>query len=506
MKKVLIIGLDGGTFKAIKKFINALPNFKFLINNGTHGILKSTIPFLTVPAWPSFYTGVNPGKHSVFHFLTIHKFNLDERRVYSFADVKEKSLWKILSENKKRCLVWNVPMTFPPEEINGKLVGGLLSLSTKRFAYPLELENELKKQNYVIDASYLDLHDMDPEKSFKIIQKIDNDRFEIWKKNYLEEKWDFSMIVFKSSDIVGHEFWNDDKKVKTTYQNLDMLLGKILKLIDKETALFIMSDHGFNSYEETFNIMAWLNNAGYVEYMKSELNDVTTKSWRQIQSTNSKSSVVRRLLGAVGFDRQKLSKNKYFDKFRKIIPKSIKKIIRHNIPQSTKTINWNKTKAYTQLGANSTWGININLSGRESAGIIKESEYQKLRNELILKLQNLKDRNGQKIFKFVLPREKVYFGKYVNEAPDIIFDSADSKRLIVARFDNDLFTPTTYYTNSYHDQDGIFFAFGPDICSSKEIRPINIIDIAPTILDYMNLEIPKNIDGKIAREIYKIKK
>lgn len=504
MKKVLIVGIDGGTFKAIKKYVNQnlLPNFKFLLKRGAHGILKSTIPYLTVPAWPSFYTGMNPGNHGVFHFLTTHKFDLDERRVHTFANVKAKSLWKILSENNKRCLVWNVPMTFPPEEINGKLVGGLLSLPTKRYAYPLNFESELRKQNYVIDASYLDLHDMDPEKSFKVIQSVEEDRFTIWKKNYLEEKWDFSMIVFKSSDIVGHEFWSDNKKVQATYQNLDNLLGRILKLIDSETALFIMSDHGFASYDETFNVLAWLNGAGYLEYMRSGSNDVTTKGWRQIHAGGNKPRFFQKLLNAIGLDRQKLSRNKYFDKFRKFIPKSVKKIIRHNIPQSIKTINWNKTKTYTQLGSNSTWGININLAGRESNGIVRNDEYHKLRDEIIVKLKNLVDKNNQKIFEFVLPREKVYFGKYLDEAPDIIFTSANVKRLIVARFDNDLFAPTTFYTRSYHDQDGIFFAFGPDIASGKAINPISILDVTPTVLNYMDLKVPENMDGKVRWEIY----
>ena len=113
MKKVVILGLDGGTFSVIKPLVKQglLPNFEKVLKNGVHGILKSTIPFLTVPAWPSFYTGMNPGKHGIFHFLTTHKFDPKNRKVHTSCDVQAKSLWKLLSEKSKKCLVWNVPMT-----------------------------------------------------------------------------------------------------------------------------------------------------------------------------------------------------------------------------------------------------------------------------------------------------------------------------------------------------------------------------------------------------------
>lgn len=68
--KTLILGLDGGTFEIIDPLIkqNKLPNLSYLIKNGCHGILKSTIHPITAPAWTSFMTGVNPGKHGIYDF------------------------------------------------------------------------------------------------------------------------------------------------------------------------------------------------------------------------------------------------------------------------------------------------------------------------------------------------------------------------------------------------------------------------------------------------------
>jgi len=504
MKKALIVGLDGGTFRAIKKYADQglLPTFKHILEKGSHGILKSTIPFLTVPAWPSFYTGCNPGKHGIFHFLSTHKFNIEDRKIHTFSDVNTKSLWKILSENGKRCLVWNVPMTYPPEEINGKLVGGLLSLSSRRYAYPLSFEEELRKQNYVIDSMELNLRHKGGEERFDAMVSVDKARYEMWKKYYNAEKWDFSMIVFRCSDICGHDFWQDEEKVIRTYKTLDDLMAKVLKQMDNETGLFVMSDHGFNTYEKTFNIMAWLHNEGYLKYAKSEINDVVSKGWRQVHEKQGNTSLLRRFFHLIKFDRQKLFKNKFIDKFRNFVPRSIKNIVRENIPQSTKTIDWKNTTAYAQLGAKSTWGVNINLVGRENDGIVTKEKYNKLRSEIIEKLKLITDPAGEKIFTEVIPCEEEYHGKFIAEAPDIIFKVNGEKRLAVARFDNKLFVETTSHTNSYHDRDGIFMALGPNIKEGLEIKPISILDITPTVLNYMGLSVPEYMDGKPAKQIY----
>lgn len=70
-EKVMVIGLDGATFDLIKPWAEAgrLPTFKKLLEEGVHGNRKSTIPYATIPAWPSSATGCNPGKHGFYDFF-----------------------------------------------------------------------------------------------------------------------------------------------------------------------------------------------------------------------------------------------------------------------------------------------------------------------------------------------------------------------------------------------------------------------------------------------------
>ena len=148
-KKVMVIGLDGATFDLIKPWAEEgkLPTFKKLMDEGIHGNLKSTIPYATIPAWPSFATGCNPGKHSFYDFFK-EKDNGYEVTVEMLPSraVKQPTLWKILSHHNKKVAVINVPSTYPPTKVNGYMITGMLTPPKAKYTYPPEFEAELEKK------------------------------------------------------------------------------------------------------------------------------------------------------------------------------------------------------------------------------------------------------------------------------------------------------------------------------------------------------------------------
>src|SRR5918912_2887704 len=108
--KVLIIGLDGATFDLIKPWAAAgnLPTFAYLLRGGVHADLESTIPPITPPAWTSFMTGVNPGKHGLFNFTEYNTKNLSIR--YTNASYRKvPTIWKLLSDLGCKVGIINVP-------------------------------------------------------------------------------------------------------------------------------------------------------------------------------------------------------------------------------------------------------------------------------------------------------------------------------------------------------------------------------------------------------------
>ena len=111
--------------------------------DGSRCTLRSTIRPEGSLAWASFSTGVNPGKHSLFGFVRIEPGTY-RSRVLTAYDVKAPRFWQIAGQAGKRVGIINVPMTYPPEPVNGYLVAGMLTPGTARLAYPSELGRETR--------------------------------------------------------------------------------------------------------------------------------------------------------------------------------------------------------------------------------------------------------------------------------------------------------------------------------------------------------------------------
>jgi len=120
-RKILILGLDGGTWTVLKPAMEQgyMPFLKSQVDRGASGILKSTIPAITPAAWGGFQTGKNPGKTGVFDFAYWDK--KDKKNRYVSAHDLGETFWDIISRYGKRLSVLNVPMTYPPKPINGSL-------------------------------------------------------------------------------------------------------------------------------------------------------------------------------------------------------------------------------------------------------------------------------------------------------------------------------------------------------------------------------------------------
>ena len=94
--RLLIIGIDGATFDLIRPWSDEgyLPNLKRLADGGVHGELASTLPPVTSPAWPTFMTGCNPGKHGVFDFI---QPSGSDFKLVNASKIKQPTIWQRLS-------------------------------------------------------------------------------------------------------------------------------------------------------------------------------------------------------------------------------------------------------------------------------------------------------------------------------------------------------------------------------------------------------------------------
>jgi predicted AlkP superfamily phosphohydrolase/phosphomutase len=134
VKKAILLGFDGLDPAVTERLMaeGKLPNFSRLKKMGGYSRLRTTFPALSPVAWSTFATGVNPAKHNIFDFL-----NRDLRTYapeLSSAKVLRKSVemrrksepfWKILGRNAVSSTILRVPITFPPEEFNGRLLSAM---------------------------------------------------------------------------------------------------------------------------------------------------------------------------------------------------------------------------------------------------------------------------------------------------------------------------------------------------------------------------------------------
>ena len=128
--KVLIIGLDGAEPSLVEKWQDRLPTLTRLRSQGVWGRLNSTIPAVTGPAWLSFASGLNPGKHGYYYWSRRKPGTYDFVPLSSSA-VRGRSLWELLSRAGHRVGVVNVPATYPPPAVNGPTAGARLDTGRK---------------------------------------------------------------------------------------------------------------------------------------------------------------------------------------------------------------------------------------------------------------------------------------------------------------------------------------------------------------------------------------
>jgi len=463
LKKLIIIGIDGGTFNIINPFFekNILPNLKNFKNSG---ILTSTIPPGTAVSWASFSTGNSTGKTGIYDFTIVndHSWKIDfvNRKI-----VRGKKLWNYLTESDLKSCILNIPLTYPPEEINGVMISGIdTPTKLSNYVYPKELKNELKKLNYEIEVSGL----KDKTEVSEIAVDILDKRITT-AKHFLKQDFDFFIVLFRASDIVQHYNWGE-KKVEEVYKKIDEFIGESKKYAKKNRAdLIILSDHGEEKVNKAFNINVWLEQQGYLKIRLKK----------------------RNFLSFLGFNRERIFK--ILEKLKlqfmvKIIPRNLGKKIptkEVNFEEAilTNLIDLTKTKA---IGKRAVKTAQIFLNKEQRGGIVKKQEEEKLKQEIKKKLITFFERKKLKVE--IKTKEELY-GKQAISAPDITVYFKEKNYDILASFSTNKKLWGNPRERATHNTEGIIFT---DM--NLNLKNPRIIDLTPTILKYFNLK-KRKFDG-----------
>ncbi|RJP25485.1 MAG: hypothetical protein C4520_02460 [Candidatus Abyssobacteria bacterium SURF_5] len=511
-KKVVVIGVDGATFDIISPMIKKgrLKNFARLLKESAHGTLVSTIPPNSSVAWSSFMTGKKPGKHGVYFFME-KKPNSYARPVISAKSIKAKTLWNLLSEQGKRVIVVNVPVTYPPEKVNGFLVGGLLTPSPMSvFTHPPELHMELIAAlgDYPIDTDAVDvfLNTGDEVLAYQSMVHGTRKVHEAAKLLMSKNAWDFAMVMFSITDKVAHVAWKytipEYQKqfpekcakfrglIETSYELVDDLIGDIISTLDEDTSVIIMSDHGFGPIHEKFYVNRWLRDEGLLVLKKG--GSFRLSPLRALRNFLV-GPLMRKILGEriVGMLSRIRARNLKFLKPAR------------DATEAPPVIDWTRTRAYSSWTGGEEV-IYLNVKGREPEGIVASGEeYERLRDEIIRKLQNLRDHDGERVVEKAYRREEIYAGPCMELAPDIQFVTRATAILPRGElFGKPIFEKPADFSPAIHRMNGIFFMRDRNAKKGAGIQDAHIEDMAPTIMHLLGLPVPEDMDGKVIAEAF----
>ncbi len=501
--RVLVIGLDSATWLVMQPLVEAgrLPNLARLMAEGAHGPLRSCVPYVSAPAWVSFATGCNPGRHGVYDFVRRRADGYDIELV-SAANVRVPTLWQILSAAERHVGVLNVPMTYPPCPVRGALVAGMLTPDLHSdFTYPRELRKRLLAAvpGYRLEPTILGAVPR-PEMKARLQQEVvESAEQRAAAARFLMEEvdgWDFFIVVFTELDRLQTYLWDDmdphhplhdpasaarfGNAIPAHYEQLDRLLGELLTKVDpRTTTVMVMSDHGLGGVHQFFFPNRWLAEQGYLHYRR---NMSASIAWG------------RRLLKQVGLGGvAKRAAAHLFPGWA--APSQLRSAA------FVHDVDWTRTLVFWAAD-NGFW---LNVKGRDPQGVLAPGvACDALCRELTEKLLALRDPlYGEPVVDEVWRREELYDGPFVHESPDlrvIWHEVPQERRTHFAA--SELWGEQPFGTTALsgdHMRDGILVAWGRGVQPGITVTGASLIDLAPTILYLLNQPVPLSMDGRVLR-------
>jgi predicted AlkP superfamily phosphohydrolase/phosphomutase len=295
------------------------------------------------------------------------------------------------------------------------------------------------------------------------------------------------MVVFKLVDNLQHKAWKYlDPRFKDRhprraemaaqcFSKLDDALGNLFDYADTQNAtVVIMSDHGHGSLEGKAQPNLLLQRWGYLT-LRTPWEQGATRASHWLHRL-TKGKVTRFEQGARGVERDL-------------------------------AVDWSRTRACV-MHAGIYGFLYINLKGRGPIGIVDQSEYEALRDEIAAKLHAAeatgKDGRPIRIFTEVHKPEELYGcpREENSDLPDLLL--APQPGLAVVRKIRGG-SPVRWSAESRiegtHRLEGVFAMGGPCVKRGERMRA-HIVDLTPTTLAALGLRVPIDMEGRVLSEAF----
>jgi predicted AlkP superfamily phosphohydrolase/phosphomutase len=481
---LLIVGWDGATPELLEPWMadGTLPNLAALAQRGSYSPLRSLIHPLSPAAWTSAMTGLNPGRHGVWDFGHIQPGTYTVEPTTG-AQRKGATVWEIADQCGLRSLVGNVPLSHPCRPFDGVYIPGLGATSLDGTTHPKSIGRLIDQTvpDYRIDSNIYE-HAAPAEFLASVAQMVEA-RTRVFEDLLRRDKPDLFVGVYVSTDRVQHAFWKqgnhpwlDGKRagwtfgsaIKDTYVQLDAALGRLIAACPGDPTVLVISDHGFGDLDGDLYLNAVLEDMGLLRVSHHS---------RQARRRGERFFGLMRRFGGGAED---AAPEPCFG-----------------------DIDWEQTQAYSRGLFGNIW---LNIRGREPVGQVEPGpEAEGLMERITDRLLALREPGGHSapLIDAVFRGSDLYSsedGGPVEGAPDLVVVPRDYRWM--TRSGREIGAqgcltcdPAIRHTGN-HRMNGVLVAGGPGITVGAPAELRRLIDVTPTALALLGIEVPRSLDGK----------
>jgi predicted AlkP superfamily phosphohydrolase/phosphomutase len=514
---ILMIALDSAEPQLIERWIEdgTLPNLKRLRENGSYGRLASSAKWLDGAPWPTFYMGSTPADHGVYSHTQWQAEQMKTEPV-TYEQYPIHPFWRSLSGTGRRVIAIDLPMTFPPEPFDGLEIYSLmncdlLGLERSLASHPKSLLEELRqefgiKENIIGDEVWGMQHLEDllllPEQLIQGTRTIAR----IAETMIRREKWDLFMVNFMAPHRAGHKLWNQSssweptsantirKALKDIYVECDTAVGQLASATGEEATLIVFSLHGMGLNTNRSPILPDMLHRILVRDTKY------SKEIRQPAYLRPLQKLKEIIPSDVRNARVRL---------RNVMPivSFLFKIYRQFRKKNGRVVDWTVTPAFSLV--NDLQGyVRINLRGRETSGIVEPGEeYDQVCLKIAEGLTTFVDADtGEPVVETVKRSDELFDrGKHLEDLPDLIIQwshspAANHREVISPHYGSVPWSMPGHHPtgrSGNHTPEGFLLAVGPATKKGAKIEGANILDLAPTVCELLNVPRPFKMCGKV---------
>ncbi|MBL1211117.1 alkaline phosphatase family protein [Geminocystis sp. GBBB08] len=512
---IIVIALDSADPDLISTWLDEekLPFLQSLKQKGIFTKVNSLASILSDAPWSSFNTGVSPGKHGYYNFQRLEKGTTNIIRVNARSYCKYLPFWHKFCQTEQKIAVFDLPKTFPLEDINGVQITGwggeyplipTCSIPEDKVKEITRLFGKYHQPKEIINPKFISQE----KRRYNLLLSNLKQKTKAVKWLFEQDKYDLFLASFGEIHYGNHFFYHDyntqhwaynaqrakhfQSALPNLYHQLDQSCEEILKDVGEDATIFVVSVHGISPYYGANHLMSEImEKFGWQVKPPSQVKKTNTTNWEKFLATS------------------------WSQKLRNIIPKDIRGFINDRlIPtkihdrvqnhQFNESINWQETRAFF-LNIHFQGFIGINLKNREPYGIVERGEeYNSLCEEIIAELKLLINPDTNKpAIEEIYHISRLLQGESIEELPDIVFkwvENQEIKQLYHPKLGLISATaPPRRKTN--HRGKGFLLATGKHINSNAQLSEINVLDFAPTLLYLLGQSIPEYMEGRILEEI-----